>query len=130
VFLNSCGFIVDNIWRRFHILTCIRLIYYLVFKRNWNITLREILHPRSRTFRKSNQQDRCDIEFGEVATSSNMRNTMEYYVSLKCTDNLANANAKIGVRVFKKTSLTILLNSRQLNQLSMRNQCGTEIHYS
>jgi hypothetical protein len=32
-----------------------------------------------------------------------MRNMAEYRVFAKCTDNLANADAEIGVRVFKKT---------------------------
>jgi hypothetical protein len=29
-----------------------------------------------------------------------MKNTAEYRVSVKCTDDLANSNAEIGVRVF------------------------------
>jgi hypothetical protein len=49
---------------------------------------------------------------------------MEYRVSAKCTDDLANADVEINVQVFGKTSLTILLNSRH----SMRIRCGTEIN--
>jgi hypothetical protein len=46
-----------------------------------------------------------------------MKHIMEYRVFAKCTDDLANMDIEIGVQVFEKTSLTILLNSR----LSMRN---------
>jgi histone H3/H4 len=67
-----------------------------------------------------NQQDWQDDEFQEVATRDNMRNMAEYRVSAKCTDDLTNADVEIGVQVFEKTSLTILLNSRQINRLSMR----------
>jgi hypothetical protein len=67
-------------------------------------------------YKKSNQQNRRDDEFRDVAMSSNMRNMAKYRVSTKCTDDLTNADAKIGVRVFKKISLTILLKSRQINR--------------
>jgi hypothetical protein len=57
-----------------------------------------------------------------------MRNMAEYRVSAKCTDDLISADAEIRVRVFKKTSLTILLKGCQFNRLSMKNRYGTEIH--
>jgi hypothetical protein len=52
--------------------------------------------------RKSNQQVRRDDEFRQVTTNSYMRNMAEYRVSTKCTDNLANANVEIRLRVFEK----------------------------
>jgi hypothetical protein len=79
------------------------------------IALRQTLHLRSRMYRKSNQQDLRDDEFREVATISNMRNIVDYRISTKSADDLPYANAKIIVRVFKKSSLPILLKSHQFN---------------
>jgi hypothetical protein len=65
--------------------------------------------PTTRAYRKSTQHDPRDDKFREAATRGNTRNMTEYRVSAKCINDLANADAEIGVRVFKKTSLTILL---------------------
>jgi hypothetical protein len=50
-------------------------------------------YPRSRKYKKSNQQERRNNKFREVTTSSSMRKIAEYRVSAKCINDLANANA-------------------------------------
>jgi hypothetical protein len=78
-------------------------------------------HDRKRTGSRISQ-DRWYDEFRGVTTRDNMRDMMEYRVSVRYTDELVYADEEIRIEVFGKTSSTILLNS----QLSMRNRYGTE----
>jgi hypothetical protein len=72
------------------------------------ITLRETLHPRSRKFRKSNQQDRRDSELRQMTMRSSKRIMSKYRLLIEYTDDNLGI---IRLKVFGKTS-TILLKYR------------------
>jgi hypothetical protein len=75
-------------------------LYYVTYDiaRIRLIMLRETLHLRSQTYKKSDRQDRRDRELRKVTTSSYTRIITKYSLSVECKeDDLENANAEIRV---------------------------------